>query len=98
MALAGYLKDLRELVGHRPVLLPAACALIFNDRDELLLHRASDDGRWHTTGGTIEPGEEPATAAIREAREETGLEVVAERLVGVYAWPRVSYPNGDECD
>lgn len=98
MALTGYLKELREIVGHRPVLLPAACALIFNSENEVLLHRASDDGEWHTVGGTIEPGEEPAEAARREALEETGLTVTPERLVGVYAWSRIEYPNGDICD
>lgn len=98
MALTGYLKELRDVVGHRPLLVPASCALIFNKLGEVLLHRSSDDGKWHTLGGTIEPGEEPADAARREAFEETGLHVVPERLVGVYAWSRIEYPNGDICD
>lgn len=35
-------------------------------------------------GGVVEPGETPSQAAVREAKEETGVEVRLEYLVGVY--------------
>jgi 8-oxo-dGTP diphosphatase len=76
-------------------MVPAVCALVFDDGDRVLLHRAADDGRWHTIGGSIEPGEEIADAAVREAREETGLLIEPLRLVGVYTDPSVTYANGD---
>jgi 8-oxo-dGTP pyrophosphatase MutT (NUDIX family) len=76
-------------------MVPAVCALIFDERNCVLLHRATEDGRWHTIGGSIDPGEEIADAAVREAREETGLDVEPVRLVGVYTDPPVSYANGD---
>ena len=46
----------------------------------------------------MEPGEEPAETLVREIREETALEVVPERIVGVYSGPEfvVRYQNGDE--
>jgi 8-oxo-dGTP pyrophosphatase MutT (NUDIX family) len=46
----------------------------------------------------MEPGEEPAESLVREVLEETALEVVPERVVGVYSGPdfRVRYSNGDE--
>ena len=46
----------------------------------------------------MEPGEEPAESLVREIREETALEIVPERIVGVYSGPdfRVRYGNGDE--
>jgi 8-oxo-dGTP pyrophosphatase MutT (NUDIX family) len=46
----------------------------------------------------MEPGEEPAESLVREVREETALEVVPERIVGVYSGPdfHVRYGNGDE--
>ncbi len=50
-----------------------------------------------TIGGAIDPGEEPADAAVRECWEETGLLVEPTRLLGVFGGPsfRIAYPNGD---
>lgn len=77
---------------HEPphTLRVAASAVIVNDRGEVLLHRRSDDGTWAVPGGGIERGESAPQAAVREAREETGLEIEVVRLVGVYSRP-------DEC-
>jgi 8-oxo-dGTP pyrophosphatase MutT (NUDIX family) len=41
----------------------------------VVLHRHKRLGLWLQPGGHIDPGEHPAEAALREAREETGLEV-----------------------
>jgi 8-oxo-dGTP diphosphatase len=41
-------------------------------------------GEWSIPGGVLEVGETVREAAVREAREETGLEVVVEELLGVY--------------
>ena len=95
MPISPYLRALREKVGHTPLMVPAVCALIFDERDRVLLHRATDDGRWHTIGGAVDPGEEIADAAVREAREETGLLIEPVRLVGIYTDPPVTYANGD---
>ena len=41
----------------------------------LVLRRVpSDGGYWHVVAGALEPGESPREAAVRELREETGLE------------------------
>ena len=39
----------------------------------LVFDETSSDGQVQTPGGTVEPGEEPSAAALREAWEETGL-------------------------
>jgi 8-oxo-dGTP pyrophosphatase MutT (NUDIX family) len=44
---------------------------------------------WTLPGGRIEPGEEAEAAAVREAKEETGLETEAVRLVCQYRHPRL---------
>jgi dATP pyrophosphohydrolase len=45
------------------------------DLDVLLLHRSPEQGGyWHVVAGGIEPGETAVEAAVRELREETGLE------------------------
>jgi 8-oxo-dGTP pyrophosphatase MutT (NUDIX family) len=75
--------------------MPAVSAIVVDVAGRVLLHRSSDNGRWNTIGGVLEPGEEPAAAAVREVLEETGVTVVVERLVGVYTTPEITYANGD---
>jgi 8-oxo-dGTP diphosphatase len=55
-------------------------AVITQDRSVLLLRRAADDfmgGNWELPGGKVDPGETLDQALVREAREETGLDITA---------------------
>lgn len=61
-----------------------ACAIILDGRDRVLLSHRRDLDLWNLPGGGVESGELPTEAIVRETREETGLDVVIERLVGVY--------------
>lgn len=67
---------------------------IEKDGKLLLVQRGLDPwrGKWHLPAGFVEIDEEPNQAAIREAREETGLEVKTGRLVDCY--PDSSDPRG----
>ena len=54
---------------------------------KILLQQREDFETWALPGGAIEAGETPAQAAVREAREETGLNVEITQLVGLYTKP-----------
>lgn len=61
-----------------------AFAIIFNENEEVLLSHRRDMDIWNLPGGGVEAGEMPDEAVVREVKEETGLDVTIERLVGVY--------------
>ena len=66
--------------------------------DEILLGHRSDNGALTPVTGIVDPGEEPADAACREALEEAGVVIRADRLVFVHQIPRITYDNGDQSD
>ncbi len=58
--------------------------MVFNDRDEILLIKRGKPpqyGRWMVPGGSLEWGETLEQAAVREVREETGIEIEIEAFV-----------------
>ena len=59
-------------------------AAIFNEQGEILLMERADGSGWCLPCGWLDPNETPAEGVLREVREETGLEVVVSRLVGIY--------------
>ena len=73
--------------------------IVVDPAGRILLERRSDNGWWGLPGGAIEAGESVRQAALREVREETGLEIRITGLLGVYSEPAgriVRYPdNGD---
>ena len=88
---------LRAKIGHDPLFLAGVTAVILRG-DQVLLGRRSDDGALTPVTGIIDPGEEPADAAAREALEEAGVVIRVERLAWVHQIPRVTYDNGDQSD
>jgi ADP-ribose pyrophosphatase YjhB (NUDIX family) len=100
MPASGYVRELRALVGARPLLLPSATVMASDGDGRVLLVRVPEFGTWALPGGGVDPGEHPREAAVRECLEETGLHVEITGLVGVFAGPlhRVQYANGDVVD
>jgi ADP-ribose pyrophosphatase YjhB (NUDIX family) len=94
MPIPPFVVELRELVGTRELWLPAVTAIILRD-DHVLLTERADNGEWAPVTGILDPGEEPAVGAAREALEETGVEVRVDRLASVGASPQVRHGNGD---
>ena len=93
-----YILQLRQHIGHRPILLVGAGILMLDKQNRLLLMKRSDNGCWGFPGGSIEPGELVENAARREVLEETNLEVGEMSFFGVFSGPELyyKYPNGDE--
>jgi ADP-ribose pyrophosphatase YjhB (NUDIX family) len=93
-----YIFQLRQYIGHRPILLVGAAILILDEQERLLLMKRSDIGCWGIPGGAMEPGEVVEDVAKREALEETHLEIGQMSLFGVFSGPELNhkYPNGDE--
>lgn len=97
MALPEYIKRMRKMIGSELLVLVGVVAIVTSEKGQVLLQLRGDVKKWGLPGGYVEPGEELALAVQREVKEETGLDVAPERIVGVYSGPdRIStYPNGD---
>lgn len=100
MPISDYLRRLRERVGSDLLLLPGVAAIVRDARNHVLFIRRADNGEWGLPAGAIDPGETPAEAVEREVHEETGLQVRATRVAGVFGGKgfRVLYENGDEAE
>ncbi|ROR92583.1 NUDIX hydrolase [Nocardioides aurantiacus] len=98
MPIPPYVADLRSHIGHDLLWLPGVTAVVrrgTGPATEVLLVRRSDDGTWTPVTGIVDPGEEPAVAAAREALEEADVVIRVDRLALVGATDEVAYPNGD---
>lgn len=62
-------------------------AAVFDEDGRLLMVKRADDGTWCLPGRFVDPGESPEETAVRETREETGLDAQTVDLVGVYHRP-----------
>jgi NAD+ diphosphatase len=88
-----------EAAGHRrrcpvcglvvfPRTDPAITMLVQSgDRCVLSRRQGAPANRWSALAGFVEPGETPEEAVIREAREETGVEVISVEYVTSQPWP-----------
>ena len=78
-------------------LVPAASAVVVNKEGKILLHRRSDSNTWSLPGGAMEIGESISETVKREVKEETGLDVEPEYLIGIYSNPEhvIAYSNGE---
>ncbi len=92
-----YMREMRKIIGHAPLVLAGAAVLIVNERRELLMLLRSDINCWGIPGGGMNLGESLEQTAIRETLEETGLHVDDLELLDVFSGPDLvfQYPNGD---
>jgi 8-oxo-dGTP pyrophosphatase MutT (NUDIX family) len=100
MAISNYLQSLREKIGTTLLQLPSVAAVVHDEAGRILLQR-SIHNEWSLPAGTIGLGESPAQALVREVWEETGLQVLPVKVLGIfggYNGFRHTYPNGDEVE
>lgn len=92
-----FVLDLRRRIGNDPLPLVGVTAVVFRD-EKVLLGRRADNGHLECVSGIVEPGENPADAAVRECLEEAGIAIRVTRLALVHTLPRTTYANGDQVD
>lgn len=78
-------------------LVVAASAVVTDEHGRLLLQRRRDNDLWALPGGAMERGDSLPGTAVREVKEETGLDVEITGLVGTYTDPRhvIAYSDGE---
>jgi ADP-ribose pyrophosphatase YjhB (NUDIX family) len=74
-----------------------ASAVVTDDEGRILLQRRTDNDLWALPGGGVEMNDSLPGTAVREVKEETGLEVEITGLVGTYTDPRhiIAYSDGE---
>jgi ADP-ribose pyrophosphatase YjhB (NUDIX family) len=79
-------------------LVPSVNVIVTNDNGDILMIRRSDNDNWALPGGAIDLGESVRQAAIRETKEETGIDCEITGLVGIYSDPKhvIHYTSNDE--
>ena len=68
--------------------VPSASAIVTDEQGRILLIKRRDNTLWALPGGGHDIGETIADTAVREVKEETGLDVEVTGLVGVYTNPQ----------
>ena len=89
-----YIHELRKITSPRKLILNCAGALIVRD-GRILFQRRTDNGKWGLIGGLLEMNETYEEAALREIREETGLEVKLDSFFGIFHNHNMVWNNGD---
>ena len=90
---------LDERIGHIPFIQTGAAVIIRNEEGKILLQERTDRNKWGLPGGCQELGENLRQTAVREAYEETGIELDSNKLILIDTLSgesrKNSYPNGD---
>ncbi len=98
MSTPEFITNLRTKIGNDPLWLTGITAYVEDAQGRILLGKRADTGQWALIYGIVEPAEEPANTCVREALEETGVDIEPVCLVSVKSSPyMVTYANGDRC-
>jgi ADP-ribose pyrophosphatase YjhB (NUDIX family) len=77
--------------------VPSTTAVVLDEHGRIALVHRKDNGLWALPGGGMELGESIEDCAVREVKEETGLDVEITGLVGIYTNPHhvMAYSDGE---
>jgi ADP-ribose pyrophosphatase YjhB (NUDIX family) len=77
--------------------VPSTTAVVTDEQHRIVLIRRRDNDLWALPGGGMELGESIVDTAVREVKEETGLDVEVTDLIGVYTNPHhvMAYTDGE---
>ncbi|CAO5170345.1 8-oxo-dGTP diphosphatase [Frankia sp. AiPs1] len=77
--------------------VPSVTAVVTDDEQRILLVHKTDNDLWALPGGGMDLGESITDAAVRETKEETGVDIEVTGLIGVYTNPRhvLAYDDGE---
>jgi ADP-ribose pyrophosphatase YjhB (NUDIX family) len=79
-------------------LVPAVSVIVIRDDGAILLIQRTDNDNWALPGGAIDITESVSQAAVRETREETGIDCDITGMTGIYSDPGhvIHYTSNDE--
>lgn len=77
--------------------VPSVTAVVTDEAGRILLVHKTDNDLWALPGGGMDLGESVIDAAVRETKEETGIDIEVTGLVGTYTNPRhvLAYDDGE---
>lgn len=78
-----FLEQVKREVYQPPKHIVSAATIVLNDKNEILLIKGPKRG-WEMPGGQVEEGESIKEAAIRETKEETGIDVEIIKFCGIF--------------
>ena len=91
--------SLDERISHIPFIQTGAAVIIRNQNNQILLQERTDRDKWGLPGGCQDLGEDLRFTAVREAFEETGIELKVDKLKLIDTLSgksrKNSYSNGD---
>lgn len=90
-----YIRKIRQLVGHQPLIMTSASGALVNEQEAVLLQERADPGDWGFPGGYMEFGETFEQTVVREFKEDAGIAVEPQRLLKILDHDTYTYPNGD---
>ena len=86
--------DLRQKVGHTPLIMTSASGALVED-GRILLQERADTGDWGFPGGYMEYGDTFKQTVVREFLEDAGIAVTPVKLLAIQDDDFYTYPNGD---